>query len=94
MDEKFLKVCKENRIFLNLEISDMASILKISIEKYQDFEEGKTNLDEELLKKIVKILQITPQDFLDKSLNYDLSNVPSEDILKVRRIINTIEEEK
>ena len=91
MEKRFLDLCIKNRKILGLTIEDVSDILDVRPSKYRDFEEGKNDLDEKTLSKIVKLYFIDINQFKDYSSKYDLDDVPSNILDVTKSLINMIE---
>lgn len=91
MEKRFLEVCIRNRNILGLTIEDVSDILDIRPTIYEQFEEGLVDLDEDTMRKVVKLYCLDIKEFKDYSNSYDLSEVPESILDITKSLLNMIE---
>lgn len=91
MKEEFLKVCINNRIFLNLSVEEMASYLRnVSSKQYEAFEEGDYDMSRENIERICRILCVKKPLNFKLEDHIDIDSVDEDDLEDISKIVEAI----
>jgi len=91
INDKFLNLCVNNRIILELSCDDMASYLvNVSEKEYVAFENGKYSMSEENLKRICRVLCVRPSSKFKLEDYIDVEGLSEEEYADLSKVVESI----
>lgn len=89
--KEFIKECKNNRIYLGYTFSDISKVLiDVSEDEYMKFEDGKYNMSNENVKRLIRVLCIKKPTDIDINKYIDITGLDDVEIEDLSNILEVI----